>query len=86
MWNQVLDNALREPAARWESEKIVFTLAADYRKARKRRRRESPSAGEDMNVNEGPVLHHLCRADDLNAMAGFNEASDSHLGRHDQRC
>ena len=37
MWNQVLDNALREPAGRWESEEIGFMLAKDYRKAQKRR-------------------------------------------------
>ena len=51
MWNQVPDNALREPAARRESEKIE-----------KSRRSFS---GEDMNGTEGPVLHHLCWADDL---------------------
>ena len=34
MWNQVLDNALREPASRWESEGIGFMLAKDYRKAK----------------------------------------------------
>ena len=30
MWNQVLDNALREPADRLESEGIGFMLAKDY--------------------------------------------------------
>ena len=38
MWNQGVDNALREPAARWESEGIGFRHASDYRKAQKRRR------------------------------------------------
>ena len=38
MWNQVLDDALREPAGRWESEGTGFRLAMDYRKAQKRRR------------------------------------------------
>ena len=40
-------------------------LAKDYRKARKRR----GSSGEDVK-GEGRVLHHLCWADDLYAMAG----------------
>ena len=62
MWTQVLDNALREPAGRWESEGIGFMLAKDYRKAKKRR---GPS-GEAVK----DVLHHLCWADDLYAMAG----------------
>ena len=66
MWNQVLDNALREPAGRWESEGIGFVLAKDYRKAQKRRRGSSGDAVKD----EGRVLHHLCWADDLYAMAG----------------
>ena len=66
MWNQVLDNALREPARRWESEGIGFMLAKDYRKAQKRRRGSSGDAVKD----EGRVLHHLCWADDLPAMAG----------------
>ena len=65
MWNQVLDNALREPAACWESGGIGFRLATDYRKAPKRRR---GSSGEAVN-NEGRVLHHLCWADDLYARA-----------------
>ena len=65
MWNQVLDNALREPAGRWESEGIGFMLAKDYREAKKRR---GPS-GEAVK-DEGRVLHHLCWADDLYAMAG----------------
>ena len=38
MWNQVLDNALRKPAARWEAEGIGFRLATDYRRAQKRRK------------------------------------------------
>ena len=67
MWNQVLDCVLREPAARWESEKIGFKLAADYCRLRKRRRRSFPD--EDMHGTEGSVLHHLCWADDLYAMA-----------------
>ena len=62
MWNQVLDNALREPAGRWEMEGVGFTLARDYRKAQKRRR--GPPG------DEGQVLHHSCWADDLYAMAG----------------
>ena len=56
MWNQVLDNALREPAGRWETEGVVFMLARDYRKAQKRRR---GSSGDDVK-DEGQVLHHLC--------------------------
>ena len=51
MWNQVLDNALREPASRWESE-------------------ESRGSSGDAVKDEGRVLHHLCWADDLYAMAG----------------
>ena len=39
MWNQVLDYALREPAARCKSEKISFIMAVDYCRLRKRRRR-----------------------------------------------
>ena len=35
MWNQVLDNALREPAGRWETEGVGFMLARDYCKAKK---------------------------------------------------
>ena len=66
MWNQELDNAPKEPAACWESEGIGFRLATDYRKAQKRRR---GSSGEAVK-NEGRVLHHLCWADDLYAMAG----------------
>ena len=58
MWNQVLDNA--------ELEGIGFMLAKDYRKAQKRRRGSSGDAVKD----EGRVLHHLCWADDLYAMAG----------------
>ena len=65
MWNQALDNALREPAGRWESEGIGFMLAKDYRKAKKRR----GSSGEAVK-DVGRVLHHLCWADDLCAMAG----------------
>ena len=65
MWNQVVDNALREPASRWESEGVGFMLAKDYRKAKKRR----GSSGEDVK-DEGRVLHHLCWADDLCPMAG----------------
>ena len=71
MWNQVLDFALRKPAAQWESEKIGFKLATDYCRSRKRRRRALPA--EDMSGTEGPVLHHLCWADDLYAMAGSME-------------
>ena len=41
-------------------------LAKDYRKAHKRRRGSSGDAVKD----EGGVLHHLCWADDLYAMAG----------------
>ena len=59
--NQVLDSALREPAGRWESEGIGFRLATDWR-----RRGSSGEAVKD----EGRVLHHLCWADDLYAMAG----------------
>ena len=53
--------------ARWESEKIGFKLAADYCRLRKRRRCSFPD--EDMNGTEELVLHHLCWADDLYAMA-----------------
>ena len=38
MWNQVLENALREHAGRWETEGAGFMLARDYRKAQKKRR------------------------------------------------
>ena len=55
MWNQVLNNALRELAGRWESEGIGFMLAKDYRKAHKRLRGASGDAVKD----EGQVLHHL---------------------------
>ena len=54
MWNQVLDNALREPAGRWETEGVGFMLARDFRKAQKRRRGTSGDAVKD----EGQVLHH----------------------------
>ena len=65
MWNQELDNAQREPAGRWESEGIGFMLAKDCRKAKKRR----GTSGEAVK-DEDRVLHHLCWADDLHAMAG----------------
>ena len=48
-------------------------LARDDRKAQKRRRGSSGDAVKD----EGQVLHHLCWADDLYAMAG----TMSHLTR-----
>ena len=35
MWNQLLDNALRDSAARWESEGVGFRLVPEYRKAQK---------------------------------------------------
>ena len=35
MWNQVLDYALREPAARWEYEKIGFKMAVENCRLRK---------------------------------------------------
>ena len=63
---EVLDNTLREPAGRWESEGIGFMLAKDCRKAQKRRRGSSGDAVKD----KGRVLHHLCWADDVYAMAG----------------
>ena len=66
MWNQVSDNARREPAGRRETEGVGFMLARDYCKAQKRRRGSSGDAVKD----EGQVLHHLCWADDLYAMAG----------------
>ena len=44
MWNQVLDNALRETAGRWETEGVGFMLARDYRKTQKRRRGSSGDA------------------------------------------
>ena len=65
MWNQVLDNALQKPAGRWDSEGIGFMLVKDYRKAQKRRRGSSSDAVKD----EGRVLHHMCWAHDLYAMA-----------------
>ena len=65
MWNQVLDSALRELAGRWESEGIGFMLAKVYRKVKRRR---GPSG--DAVKDEGLVLHRLCWADDLYAMAG----------------
>ena len=46
--------------------RIGFRLATDYRKAQKRRRGSSGEAVE----NDGRVLHHLCWADDLYAIAG----------------
>ena len=66
MSNQVLDNALREPAGRLETEGAGFMLATNYRKAQKRRCGSSGDAVKE----EGQVLHHLCWADDLYAMAG----------------
>ena len=68
MWNPVLDYVLREPAARWETEGICFKLATEYRRKKYRR----TFSGEDMKGADGPVLHHLCWADDLYAMAGFH--------------
>ena len=55
MWNQVLDNALRELAGRWETEGVCFMLARDHRKAQKKRR----SSGDAVK-DKGQVLHHLC--------------------------
>ena len=66
MSNQVLDKALRELAGRRETEGIGLMLAKYYRKVQKRRR---GSSGESVK-DEGRVLHHLCWADDLYAMAG----------------
>ena len=66
LWNQVLDNALREPAARWETEGIGFRLATDYRRAHKKRRGPSSDAVD----NGGRVLHHLCWCNDSYAMSG----------------
>ena len=60
--NLLLDGNLR---------RFGFKLAADYCRLRKRRRRAHPA--EDMNGTEEPVLHHLCWADDLYAMAGSIE-------------
>ena len=81
MWNQVLDNALREPAGRWETEGVGFVLARDYRKAQKRRRGSSGDAVKD----EGRVLYHLCWADDFVRDGRYHEPLDTHSGRHDQR-
>ena len=83
MWNQVLDYALREPAARWESEKNGFKLTADYCRLQEKSRHSF--SGEDMNGSEGSVLHHLCWADDLYAMAGSIEHLSDSDG-HDQCC
>ena len=69
MRNQVLDHALREPAARWEAEGIGFKLATEYRRKKCRR----TFSGENMKGADGPVLHYLCWADDLYAMAGSIE-------------
>ena len=66
LWNQVLDNALREPAARWETEGVGSRLATDYHRAQKKRRGPSSDAVD----NGGRVLHHLCWTDDLSAMSG----------------
>ena len=65
MWNQVLNNALREPAACWESEGIGFRLATDYRKAQKRRR---GSSGEVVKKRGCSIT--CAGVDDLYAMAG----------------
>ena len=73
MWNKVLDNVLREPAVRCESEGVGFRPATENRKAQKRRRGTS---GEATKI-EGRVLHHLCWADDLYATAG----TQNHLTR-----
>ena len=66
MVNQALDKALREPAARCESESIGLRLATHYHEAQKRRRGTS---GE-VTRNEGRVLNHLCWTDDLYATTG----------------
>ena len=50
MWNQVSDNAFREPAACWESEGIGFRLATDYRNPQKRHR---GSSGEAVKTKVG---------------------------------
>ena len=65
-----------------ESEGIGFRLAKDYRKAKKRRR---GSSGEAVK-HEGRVLHHLCWADDLYAMAGTMNHLTRILEEHDQCC
>ena len=62
----MLDNALREPDARWETEGIGFRLATDDRRTQKKRRGPSSDAVD----NGGRVLHHLCWANDLSAMSG----------------
>ena len=50
-------------------------MAADYCRLRKRRRRSPPDEdmAADYSESEGSVLHHLCWADDLYAMAGSIE-------------
>ena len=53
LWNQVQDNALREPAALWETEGIGFRVATDYRRAQKKRHGPSGAAA----VNGGRVFH-----------------------------
>ena len=78
IWNQVLDNALQEPAGRGETEGVGFMLAKDYRNAQKRRRGSSG----DVVKEEGQVLHHLCWADDLYATAG----TMNHLTRRHDQC
>ena len=66
LWNQVLDNSLREPASRWKTDGIGFRLATDYRRALKKRHGPSSDAVD----NGGLVLHHLCWANDSYAMSG----------------
>ena len=44
LWNQVLDSALWEPAARWETERVGFRLATNHRRAQKKRRGPSGDA------------------------------------------
>ena len=66
LWNQLLHNALREPAARWETEGIGFRLATDDLRAQKKRRGPASDAVD----NGGQVLHHVCWANDLSAMSG----------------
>ena len=80
MWNQVLDNAFRELAARWESEGIGFRLATDYRKAQERSRGTS---GEAMNI-EGSGAPSLVLGGRLVRDGWYNGSLDSNFRRHDE--
>ena len=81
VWNQVLDNALREPAACWESEGIGFRLATDHRKAQKRRRGSSGEGRE----KRGSGAESLVLGGRFARNGWYNGSLDSYSGRHDER-